>query len=75
MRYQTLDKDNIWLAAIPRYGGGVTEYFSYVLPEIKPYVEQWTQCPVAQIHWFLLQKGCDIDDVYAIALPRAPVMF
>ena len=37
MKYQTLDGDNIWLAAIPRHGGGVTGYFSCVLPERKPY--------------------------------------
>ena len=66
MRYQTLDGDNIWLAAIPRYGGGVTGYFSCVLPEIKPYIEQWTQCPAPQVYWFLLQKGCDIDDVHTM---------
>ena len=63
MRYATLDGDNIWLAAISRYGGGVTGYFSCVLLEIKPYSEQWTQCPSEQIYWFLLWKGCDIDDV------------
>ena len=50
MRYATLDEDNIWLAAIPRYGGGVTGYFLYVLAEIKPYIEQWTQCPAAHIY-------------------------
>ena len=55
MRYATLDGDTIWLAAIPRYGGEVTGYFSCVLPEIKPYIEQWTQCPTAQLYWFLLQ--------------------
>ena len=42
MRYQTLDGDNIWLATIPRYEGGVTDYFSSVLPEIKSYIKQWT---------------------------------
>ena len=35
LRYETLDGDNIWLAAIPRYGGGITGYFLCVLPEIK----------------------------------------
>ena len=63
MRYQTLDEDNIWLAAIPRSGGGVTGYFSCVLPEIKSYIEQWTQCPTAQLYWFLLRKGCNFEDV------------
>ena len=66
VRYATLDGDNIWLATIPRYGGGVTGYFSCVLPEIKPYIEQWTQCPAAQIDWFLLRKECNINAVCAI---------
>ena len=66
MRYETLDRDNIWLAAIPRYGGGVTGYFSCVLLEIKPYTKQWTQCPTAQTYWFLLQKGCNTDYICAI---------
>ena len=68
MRYQTLDRDNIWLAAIPRCGGGVTGYFSSVLPEIKSYIEQWTQCPAAQIYWFLLRKGCNYEDVSAMKM-------
>ena len=54
MRYETLNKDNIWLAAIPIYGEGVTGYFTSVLPEIKSYIKKWTQCPAAQIYWFLL---------------------
>ena len=62
MRYQTLDGDNIWLAAIPRREGGVTGYFTSMLPEIKSYIGQWTQCPTAQIYWFFLQKGCNYDD-------------
>ena len=32
LRYETLGGDNIWLAAIPRDGGGVTGCFSSVLP-------------------------------------------
>ena len=43
MRYETLDGDSIWLAAIPRYRGGVAGYFSCVLPERKACIEQWTQ--------------------------------
>ena len=43
MRYTTLDGDSIWLAAIPRYRGGVAGYFSCVLPERKACIEQWTQ--------------------------------
>ena len=42
MRYETLDRDIIWLAAIPGYGGGITGYFSCVLTEIKLYIKQWT---------------------------------
>ena len=34
-----------------------------MLPEIKSYIEQWTQCPAAQIYWFLLRKGCNLEDV------------
>ena len=66
MRYQTLDEDNIWLAAIRRSGGGVTGYFSCVLPEVKSYIEQWSQCLAAQIYWFLLRKGCNFEDVSAM---------
>ena len=47
MRYATSDGDNICLAAIPRYRGGVTGYFSCVLPKIKPYIKQWTRFPAA----------------------------
>ena len=47
MTYQTLDGDTICLDVIPRYGGGVTCYFSSVLSEMKSYIEQWTQCPAA----------------------------
>ena len=54
MRYETLDGDNTWLAAIPRYGKEITGYFSCVLPETKPYTKQLTQCLAAQIYWFSL---------------------
>ena len=66
LRYETLDGDTIWLAAVPRDGGGVTGYFSSVLPEVRTYIRYWTQCLTAQFYWFLLHKGYKIGDVCAM---------
>ena len=63
MRYKTLNGDKVWLSAIPKACGGVTGYFSCVLPGIKKYIEHWTLCPAAQIFWFLLRKDCNKEDV------------
>ena len=63
MKYETLDEENIWLAKITRDSGGVTGYFSCVLPEINTYTKEWTQFPPAQIYWFLICKGYKIEDV------------
>jgi hypothetical protein len=63
LRYETLDRDNIWLAEIPRDNGAVTGYFTSLLPETRTYIEEWTQCPASQIYWFLIRKGCKIEHV------------
>ena len=41
----------------------VLAYFSSAIKDIDPYVDNWMMCPAANIHWFLIKKGCDEDEV------------
>ena len=41
----------------------VLPYCSNVIKDIEIYVENWMICPPANIHWFLIKKGCGEDDV------------
>ena len=43
--------------------GSVLAYFSNVIKGIEIYVDNWMMCPAANIHWFLIKKGCDEDNV------------
>ena len=43
--------------------GSVMAFFSNVIPDIETYVDNWMMCPAANIHWFLIKKGCDEGDV------------
>lgn len=40
--------------------------FSNLIKDIEMYVNNWIMCPAANIHWFLIKKGCDKDDVISM---------
>lgn len=63
MRYMRLDGEKVWLSTIPNSDGSVTGNFSSVLDGVRNYVGKWLLCPAAQIYWFLVKKGCNLEDI------------
>ena len=45
-------------------------FFSNVILDIETYVDNWMMCLAANIHWFLIKKGCDKDDVIEVRTPK-----
>ena len=43
--------------------GTALVFFSNVIHDIQTYVNNWMTCPAPNIHWFLIKKGCDGEDV------------
>jgi hypothetical protein len=53
----------VWICLSMGTYGMTTGYFSSVVPDIRDHVAAFIMCPVAQVYWWLLQRGCLRDDI------------
>jgi hypothetical protein len=56
----------VWLCVIRESNGIHTGYFSCVVKEIKNYIAAFIRCPVAQVYYWLKQKGWIGEDVKSL---------
>ena len=63
LAYKKWGGDNVFQRSREKEDGSVIAFFSSMITPISTYVENWTVCAAANLHWVLMCKRINEDDV------------
>jgi len=61
--YLRWNDERVFQSIWEKEDGSALVFFSNVIQDIQAYVHNWMTWPAANIHWFLIKKGRDKEDV------------
>ena len=61
--YLRWNDERVFQSIWEKEDGTALVFFSNVIQDIQTHVNNWMTCPAPNIHWFLIKKRCDEEDV------------